>query len=178
MSRYDDETYLPWYRRPTPTWLELSAAARGVLVSVAMELNQKTGEVTLRRGLASLSTLVQIPWEQLEPAIAELIAKGKLEWDGSRFVLRDPEYADRKRPTSKERTQEYRSRKAKSDPPPATEMPPESVTRVTNVTSRDAGDVTSILFSSPFWIWISSSRTRDPTSKHRRPDAGLVRCVV
>jgi hypothetical protein len=122
---YDTEEYLPWYRQPTPTWLELSAAARGVLVSVAMTLNHRTGEVHLRKGLSSLATLLRLPWEELEPALAELLAAGKLEWDGSRFVLRDPEYLGRQRPRAKtgaERTRMWRERSAN------------------DVTSRDACD--------------------------------------
>lgn len=112
---YDDEEYLPWYRQPTPTWLELSAAARGVLVSVAMTLNHRTGEVHLRKGLPSLATLLRLPWEDIEPALSELLAAGKLEWDGSRFVLRDPEFLGRQRPRPKspaERMRDLRARKA------------------------------------------------------------------
>jgi hypothetical protein len=112
---YDDEEYLPWYRQPTPTWLELSAAARGVLVSVAMTLNHRTGEVHLRKGLPSLSTLLRLPWSDLEPAIAELLAAGKLEWDEGRSALRDPEFLARQRPRPKspaERMRDLRARRA------------------------------------------------------------------
>lgn len=107
---YDSDEFIPWYREATPTWLELSDAERGVLVSVAMELNPKTGERILRRGLSSLALVVQIPWERLEPALARLIALGKLEWDGGRFALRDPGYLERKRKTSTERVREFRAR--------------------------------------------------------------------
>ncbi len=136
---YDDERYLPWYRRPTPTWLELSVAARGVLVSVAMELNDATGAMALRRGLSSLSTLLRIPWADLEPALTELLKVGKLAWDTETQTLSDPEYGDRRRPTSKERMRKKRERDA-SD-----------VTSVTNVTGPpcDASDVTSSLLSVP-----------------------------
>lgn len=115
---YDDEEYLPWYRQPTPTWLELSAAARGVLVSVAMTLNHRTGEVHLRKGLPSLATLLRLPWEDLEPALSELLATGKLEWDGARFVLRDPEYLGRQRPrpkTAAERMRDLRARRSRDE---------------------------------------------------------------
>lgn len=126
MSREDD--FIPWYRRATAGWLELSGLARGVLVSISMELNPKTGELTLRRGLPSLAILIRLPWEIIEPALAELVAAGKLEWDGSRFVLFDPEYTQRKRKSSTERMAEKRARdKSKSAPPPC-----------------DASDVTSV----------------------------------
>lgn len=108
---YDDERYIPWYRRPTPTWLDLSIEARGVLVSIAMELNDTTGEVTLRRGLLSVATLLRAPWEKVEPALMELFVAGKLEWNSETCILRDPEYVDRKRPTSKDRTRKYRDAK-------------------------------------------------------------------
>lgn len=108
MSRYDDEEFLPWYRRPTVGWLELSAAARGVLVSISMELNPKNGTLVLRRGLPSLAVLLRLPWETIEPAVAELIATEKLSWNGSTFTLSDPEYLARKRPTSTQRVQKLR----------------------------------------------------------------------
>ncbi len=141
MSRYDDEPFLLWFTRPTPTWLDLSAEARGVAISVAMEIGLgKSGGITLRKGLRSLETLIRIPWEKLEPAIAELVAAGKLTWDGSKFFLFDPEYAERKRKTSADRMRDLRARK--SDARDVT-----SVTAVTD-TTRDAGDVTSNLISS------------------------------
>ncbi len=112
---YDDETFLPWYRRPSATWLELSAPARGVLVSVAMELSQKRGELTLRRGLESLAVIVRIPWPVLGPALDELIAVGKLAWDPAEAILSDPEYLDRARPTSKERVAKHREAKVAAD---------------------------------------------------------------
>jgi len=119
---YDEERYLPWYRRPTPTWLELSIAARGVLVSVAMELNDATGTLFLRRGLSSLATMLRVSLAELEPALAELLEAGKLKWDPDSQTLSDPEYLDRKRPTSTERVRKHRSRNAGnvtsvSDPP-------------------------------------------------------------
>lgn len=137
MSRYDDEHFLLWFTRPTPTWLELSAEARGVAISVAMVLNPKTGELPLRKGLASLARLVQIPWEKLEPALAELVAAEKLAWDGSRFVLSDPEFSDRKRKTSADRMRDKRSRdRTPSSAPP----PPKPPTR----DGSDARDVTGV----------------------------------
>lgn len=118
MSEWNGESYLPWYRRPTATWLELSAAARGVLVSVAMELNHRTGRLTLRKGLPSLAIILRIPWEVLEPALGELIAAEKLVWDGSKFELYDPEHEQRRVPTSRERVARYRARKAAEPAPP------------------------------------------------------------
>jgi hypothetical protein len=113
---YDDEEYLPWYRQPTPTWLELSAGARGVLVSVAMTLNCRTGEVHLRKGLPSIATLIRLEWADIEPAVAELLDTGKLEWDEARLVLRDPEFLARQRTRPKsgaERMRELRERRAR-----------------------------------------------------------------
>lgn len=167
MSRYDDERFLLWFTRPTPTWLELSAAARGVAISVAMELNPRTGELTLRKGLASLATLLRLPWEVVEPAVAELIAAGKLEWDGARFALRDPEFADRRRKSSADRMRDKRTRdRTPSQPPPSDACDASDVTPVTD-TPGDAGDVTSSLVLSDLKIGsppeeIPSARATDP----------------
>ncbi len=173
MSRYDDEHFLLWFTRPTPTWLELSAEARGVAISVAMALNPKTGELTLRKGLASLARLVQIPWEKLEPALAELIAADKLIWDGSRFVLSDPEFASRRRKTSADRMRDKRDR----DRTPSTvPTPPVSdacdASDVTAVTQDpcDACDAPSSLVLSSLVLDQDLSDAREaPGSSH--PDA-------
>ncbi len=143
MSRYDDEHFLLWFTRPTPTWLELSAEARGVAISVAMVLNPKSGEVTLRRGLASLVRLVQIPWEKLEPALAELIAAEKLTWDGSRFVLSDPEFATRRRKTSADRMRDKRER----DRPPSSAPPPPKSDECDAAVTQDPCDARDALSS-------------------------------
>ncbi len=153
MSRYDDEPFLLWFTRPTATWLELSAEARGVAISVAMEIGHgKSGGITLRKGLQSLETTIRIPWAKLEPALAELIAAGKLTWDGARFVLFDPEFADRRRKTSADRMRDKRSRDLTPSKasPEASVCDASDVTSVTHVTEStcDAGDGTSNLISS------------------------------
>jgi hypothetical protein len=142
MSRYDDEPFMLWFTRPTATWLELSAEARGVAISIAMTMaTGQSGSLTLRKGLPSLARVVQIPWEKLEPALSELIAAGKLEWDGSRFVLFDPEYADRKRKSSADRMRDKRSKDA-AKAAPAPDSPPPSSPRPRD--ASDARDVTSV----------------------------------
>jgi hypothetical protein len=170
MSRYDDEQFLLWFTRPTPTWLELSAAARGVAISVAMELNPRTGALTLRKGLASLAVLVRIPWETLEPALAELIAAGKLAWDGSNFSLSDPEYGERRRKTSADRMREKRERERQSSPPPPS-CDASDACDVTSVTPIpcDAGDAPSYLISSDL---ISDRKIPEeiPSARARAPD--------
>lgn len=156
MSRYESEPFIPWYTTPTVGWLELSAAARGVLISVAMHMS-RDGEISLRRGLPSLAVLLRLPWEDVEPALGELVAAGKLQWDGAAFVLRDPDHAERKRPTSAERTRAWRERRSSAPPPPSSGVPSvtsRDVTGVTvtssdvRVTACDVGDVASNLISS------------------------------
>lgn len=167
MSRYDDEHFLLWFTRPTPTWLELSSNARGVAISVAMVLNPKTGSMTLRRGLASLAKVVSLSWEdELEPGLAELIAAGKLAWDGSTFTLFDPEHADRKRKSSTERSRDHRERKRRDSEPPADpECNARNVASVASVAPPDCNSATSPLISSS----LVSSDLPDPDLPDRSP---------
>ncbi len=119
----EHDKWIPWYVDDSPGWLELTLAARGAMEGIARKLNDKTGKLHLRRGLPSLAILLHVTWAELEPAIAELIAKGKVEWDGSTFTLFDPDYIERKRRNSADRMAEKRARDR------------EGVTRVTSPAS-------------------------------------------
>jgi hypothetical protein len=161
MSRrnYDDEDFIPWYRRVTPTWLGLSIEARGALVSVAMHLNRATGALPLRKGLASLAVLLNVPWEKLEPAIAELIAEEKLGWDGARFVLFDPEHENRRRRTSADRMRDLRAKaKLPDSQPPSGNVTPSDACDVRDEHKTDVTGVTPPLSVSSVSSDLSSQR--------------------
>lgn len=143
-DREHDE-WIPWYVEDTPGWLELTLAARGAMEGIARKLNRKTGQLHLRRGLASLAVLLHVRWDELEPAIAELIAKGKVTWDQSRFVLFDPDYLERKRRGGADRMADLRARRKS--------QPPFDVTDVTSLASPSSQaspvtGVTAVLVSS------------------------------
>jgi hypothetical protein len=108
-DREHDE-WIPWYVEDTPGWLDLTLAARGAMEGIARKLNRKTGQLYLRRGLSSLAVLLHVRWEELEPALAELVSKGKVTWDGSHFVLADPDYVERKRRSGADRVKAHRDR--------------------------------------------------------------------
>jgi hypothetical protein len=137
-DREHDE-WIPWYVEDTPGWLELTLVARGAMEGIARKLNRKTGKLTLRRGLSSLAVLLHVRWEELEPALAELVAKGKVEWDGSTFTLSDPDYLERKRRSGADRVADLRARRKSSPPPDVTDvtlpaLPPLPALHVTDVT--------------------------------------------
>lgn len=131
---YEHEKWVPWYVADTATWLELSLAARGAMAEIVRKLNGD-GKITLRRGLSSLASLLRLRWEgELEPAIAELIAAGKVVWDGSLFTLSDPGFESRKRRTSADRMRDLRARrKEHCDGGDVTVVTPVTVTPVTPV---------------------------------------------
>ncbi len=143
-DREHDE-WIPWYVEDTPGWLELSLAARGAMEGIARKLNRKTGKLHLRRGLSSLAVLLHVRWDELEPAIAELISKDKITWDGSSFVLFDPDYIERKRRSGADRMADHRARRKS--------QPPSEVTDVTSPVSLSSPaspvtGVTAVLVSS------------------------------
>jgi hypothetical protein len=131
----EHDKWIPWYVEDTPGWLELSLAARGAMEGIARKLNDKTGRLTLRRGLPSLALLLHVSWAELEPALAELVASGKLEWDGAAFQLIDPEYVERRRHSSADRMAAKRARDRGKEVTPVTSPPslPSHVTPVTAV---------------------------------------------
>lgn len=132
MSRdYAHEDWIPWYTRDTAGWLELSLAARGAAEGIARKMGRDRDELHLgSRGLRGLARMLGCSWEELEPALAELLAPGpdgeppRLVHDRERGVLRDPDATARRRPTS---TARVRSHRAKSGPPSA----PQTETRET-----------------------------------------------
>lgn len=131
----EHDKWIPWYVDDTPGWLELSLAARGAMEGIARKLNDKTGTIVLRKGLPSLALLLHVSWSELEPAIAQLLATGKLTWDGSNFQLSDPDYLERRRRSGAERTADWRARK-KADVTPVTSplSPTSQASPVTGVT--------------------------------------------
>ena len=143
---YDDEEFIPWYREETPGWIELSMAERGALVSIAMRLNRKTGELPLRRGLESLAVLLRTPWGELEPLLRRLLDLGKLSWDAERLTLFDPEHAHRRRRTSADRMRDKRERDRASEPPPSSRDACDA-SDARDVTPKQEGGVTPL--SSP-----------------------------
>lgn len=135
---YEHDKWVPWYVEDTVGWLQLSLAARGAMAELVRKFNAK-GQLSLRSGLPSLAFILRLKWEgELEPAIGELVAAGKITWDGSRFLLSDPEYGARRRRSSADRMRDKRARDAGD------------VTGVTDrhVTRSDAGDGCSSLVSS------------------------------
>jgi hypothetical protein len=105
--------------------------------------------LTLKRGLQSLETLLRRPWPEIEPGLSELLASGKLAWDGSRFQLSDPEYAERRRKTSRDRMAAKRARDAASnDADVQSDVCDASDVTPVTPTPGDACDVTSLLISS------------------------------
>lgn len=133
-SEHDD--FVPWYRRDTAGWLRLSLAARGAMAEIVRKLN-RNGELRLSGGLADLAVILRLEWAgELEPAVAELIAAGRVEWDGSRYTLRDPEFDARKRKSSTERVKEHRERKRRETEAGCNAGNVSSVTPVTPVTGN------------------------------------------
>jgi hypothetical protein len=88
---YDDEHWIKVYTRDTAGWLAMSWQARGLALEIARRLPKKTGELSLgRRGLEALAGLLRAPWSEIEVYVQELIADGRLEYDATRQVIRDP----------------------------------------------------------------------------------------
>lgn len=136
--------WIPWYVDDSPGWLALSLAARGAAEGIARKMGRRSGELHLgAHGLRGLAVLLRCSWEELEPALAELLGgpEPRFVVTEDQRLLIDPQHEERKRETSRERTQRWRDKKAatSSAPPPAP-SPPEEIRQDKTrqeVTSRD-----------------------------------------
>ena len=175
MSR-DRGDWIPWYCEDSPGWLELSLVARGAAEGIARKMGRNRSELHLgSRGLRGLATLLRCRWEELEPALAELLSPGpngedpRLVYDEERRVLTDPDHETRRRPSSAERVARHRA--TKTEPPGPPDVTPVTVTSVTSdsVTPVTGVRVTSPLLSSDL---ISSPADQDHLAGQKGVGAG------
>lgn len=166
MTARDRGDWIPWYLADSASWLELSLAARGAAEGIARKMGRTSGELHLgSRGLRGLALLLGCSWEELEPAITELLSgpHPRLVLSEDQRVLIDPDHASRKRPTSAERVRRHRARRADGDACNVT-----GVTSVTETVTR----VPSRLVSSDLSLGSDlSGRSEDPQQvTAREPD--------
>lgn len=153
--------WIPWYVDDSPGWLELSLAARGAAEGIARKMGRRSGELHLgARGLRGLTSLLRCSWDELEPALQELLAGPEPRYvvtEDERLLI-DPQHAERRRETSKERTQRWRERKAAENPLPAP-SPREEETRqdktrqevTSHVVDVTSPNVTGVTMGPPEW---------------------------
>lgn len=113
---YDSEEWVPWYIRDSARWLSLSLAARGAQAEIIRKLDKK-GRLRLRR-LEDLAVLLRVRWEgELEPAMGELLASGRVLYSEDAGVLEDPDFAARsRRAAAAERQRQSRLLRRARDP--------------------------------------------------------------
>jgi len=153
----DRGDWIPWYVDDSAGWLELSLAARGAAEGIARKMGPRRGELRLgSRGLRGLALLLGCSWEELEPALAELLSgpHPRLVLSEDQRVLIDPDHESRRRPTSADRVRRHRAKRA-GDAGNVT-----SVTPVSGV-QGNACDVASRLLSSDLPSDLSG-RSEDP----------------
>lgn len=127
---HDDRKFRPWYTPDTARWLRLSLAARGLIAELLRKWDDR-GEIRAESA-EDIAILLRLSLSEVEPALDECIKAGRLQWDGTGGVLRDPDFPARMRRSSAERMRDKRRRDA------------ERAAGVTDVTPRDACDVTSV----------------------------------
>lgn len=167
---HDDRKFRPWYTPDTARWLRLSLAARGLIAELLRKWDDR-GEIRAESP-EDIAILLRLSVEEVAPALEECIKAGRLQWDGTGGVLRDPDFQARQRRSSAERMRDKRRRDAER----VTDVTPRDACDVTPVTSDPVTgrDVTSPLLSSDL---ISSSSEGEP---EREPPwfAGVVEAVA
>ncbi len=151
---YTEAKWIPWYVEDSPGWLELSLSARGAAEGIARKMNAK-GELHLgSRGLRGLAVLLRRPWEEVGPAVDELLTRGpngeapRLVYDPTTGVLFDPEAVNRRRRPavpSNERVKRHREKakgtaSGETDVTPVTPVTPPSISRSSLISDLDLSD--------------------------------------
>lgn len=160
MTARDRGDWIPWYLADSASWLELSLAARGAAEGIARKMGRTSGELHLgSRGLKGLALLLGCSWDELEPAITELLAgeHPRLVLSEDHRVLIDPDHASRRRPTSAERVRRHRARRADGDACNVT-----SVTGVTTVTETVTRVPSRLVSSDLLSLGSDLPRSEDP----------------
>lgn len=105
---HDDRKFRPWYTPDTARWLRLSLAARGLIAELLRKWDDR-GEIRAE-STEDIAILLRLDVAEVEPALAECIRAGRLQWDGTAGVLRDPDFAARMRRSSKDWMRDKRAR--------------------------------------------------------------------
>lgn len=160
--------WIPWYVDDSPGWLDLSLAARGAAEGIARKMGRRSGELHLgARGLRGLTALLRCSWEELEPALAELLGGPEprfLVTENERLLI-DPQHSERRRETSRERTAKYRARKAAEASPLPAPSPEEEIRQdktrqevTSHVVDVTSPNVTRVTDEPPEW-WDTTCAT-------------------
>jgi hypothetical protein len=150
---HDDRKFRPWYTPDTARWLRLSLAARGLIAELLRKWDDR-GEIRAESA-EDIAILLRLSLSEVEPALDECIRAGRLQWDGTAGVLRDPDFAARMRKTSKDWMREKRARDKSREGCEASDARDDS--RITD-SPREGSDDASPLLSSTL---ISSSGERE-----------------
>ena len=105
---HDDRKFRPWYTPDTARWLRLSLAARGLIAELLRKWDDR-GEIRAE-STEDIAILLRLSVAEVEPALEECIKAGRLQWDGTGGVLRDPDFQARQRKSSKDWMREKRAR--------------------------------------------------------------------
>jgi hypothetical protein len=105
---HDDRKFRPWYTPDTARWLRLSLAARGLIAELLRKWDDN-GEIRAESA-EDIAILLRLDVREVEPALAECIKAGRLQWDGTGGVLRDPDFLARTRRSSKDWMRDKRAR--------------------------------------------------------------------
>lgn len=92
--RWEDERYVRFYTRDTPSWLMLSWRARG-LFGLLLRAVDRAGVLPVGKlGQKGLAVAVLAPWAEIEAPLAELLEDGCVVWDAGRAAFFMPNYLE------------------------------------------------------------------------------------
>jgi hypothetical protein len=113
--RWEDESYVRWYRRNTPEWSLLSWQARGLFGLIMREVD-RAGILELGRvGLKAVAVSVRAPWEEIERPLADLIEDGCIIYREDLRLLLIPNFVAAQEASASDRARQRASRERARD---------------------------------------------------------------
>ncbi len=113
--RWEDESYIRWYRRNTPEWWLLSWQARGLFGLIMRECD-RAGILELGKvGLKAVAVAVRAPWEEVEPFLQQLITDGCIEIREDLRILLVPNFIAAQEANSSDKARQRTSRERARD---------------------------------------------------------------
>lgn len=113
--RWEDESYVRWYRRNTPEWCLMTWQARGLFGLIMREVD-RAGILELGRlGLKAVAVVVRAPWGEIEALLQELIDDGCVVYRDDLRVLLIPNFIAAQEANASDRARQRASRERARD---------------------------------------------------------------
>lgn len=158
--RWEDESYIRWYRRNTPEWCLMSWQARGLFGLILREVD-RAGILELGKlGLKAVAVAVRAPWDEIEKPLVDLIEDGCLVHRNDLRIVLVPNFIAAQEANASDKARQRASRERARDLARALSLD------VLGASQNGVSSSPSVTKSHPHLI------RSDPNQSHPNPNGG------